>query len=113
MKLAKGMKIISEGWIIKPKGFRVRFQQLVEGELVTEYSPGLEDKALDSDVTTWRYAWKLSRATQAEADSISPGELVNVTVVDEKDRMVNYYVTGKPEIFNPKNTDGIGQNGCE
>lgn len=103
MKLAKGLKIIAEGWITKPKGFRVRFQQLVEGELVTEYSPGLEDKPLDSDVTTWRYAWKLAKATQPGSETISPGELVDVTVVDDKDTMVNYYATGKPEIFNPKN----------
>ena len=104
MKLAQGMKIIAEGWISKPKGYRVRFQQLVEGELVTEYSPGLEDLPLDSDVTTWRYAWKLSKAAQPESEILSPGELVNVTVVDEKDTMVNYYATGKPEIFNPKDT---------
>jgi hypothetical protein len=103
MKLAKGMKIISEGWIIKPKGFRVRFQQLVEGELVTAYSPGLEDNPLDSDVTTWRYAWKMAKATQPGSDTILPGELVNVTVVDDRDAMVNYYATGKPEIFNFKN----------
>lgn len=103
MKLAEGLKRISEGWITKPKGYRVRFQQLVEGELVTEYSPGLEDKPLDSDVTTWRYAWKLAKATQPKSETVLPGELVNVTVVDDKDAMVNYYATGKPEIFNPKN----------
>jgi hypothetical protein len=28
------------------------------------------------------------------------GSLVNITVVDEKDRSVNYYVTGKPQVFN-------------
>jgi len=102
MKLAKGMKIIAEGWVVKPKGFRVRFQQLVDGELVTEYSPGLEDNPLDSDVTTWRYAWKMFKATQAEEETILPGEFINVTVVDEKDNVINYYVTGKTEIFNPK-----------
>lgn len=102
MKIAEGMKLISNGWIIKPKGFRVRFQQLVEGELVTTYSPGLEDKPLDSDVTTWRYAWKMAKATQP-GSTILPGEFVNVTVVDDKDAIVNYYATGKPEIFNFKN----------
>lgn len=102
MKIAQGMKLISEGWIPKPKGFRVRFQQLTDGELITGYSPGLEEKPLDSDVTTWRYARKLSMATQAEEENILPGELVNVTVVDDKDTNINYYATGKPEIFNPK-----------
>lgn len=101
MKLAEGMKRIAEGWITKPKGYRVRFQQLVEGELVTGYSPGLEDAALDSDVTTWRYAWKLAKATQPESEIILPGELVNVTVVDDQDTKVKYYATGKLEIFNP------------
>ncbi len=103
MKIAQGMKLISEGWIPKPKGFRVRFQQLVDGELITGYSPGLEEKPLDSDVTTWRYAWKLSRATQTEDKFILPGELVNVTVVDDREANINYYATGKAEIFNPKN----------
>jgi hypothetical protein len=103
MKLAEGLKRIAEGWILKPKGYRVRFQQLVEGELTTEYSPGLEDAPLDSDVTTWRYAWKLAKASQPESDTLLPGELVNVTVVDEQDKIVNYYATGEPEIFNPKN----------
>ena len=102
MKIAQGMKIISGGWIQKPKGFRVRFQQLVEGELVTGYSPPLTAKVMDSDVTVWRYAWKLAMATQPKDDIISPGDLVNVTVVDDKDNMVDYYVTGKPEIFNSK-----------
>ena len=103
MKLAEGMKRIAEGWIPKPKGFRVRFQQLVEGELATDYSPGLEQAPLDSDVTTWRYAWKLAKASQPESETLLPGELVNVTVVDEQDTMVNYYATGETEIFNPKN----------
>lgn len=93
------MKIIADGWIIKPKGFRVRFQQLVEGELVTMHSPGLEAKPLDSDVTTWRYAWKLARASQPVGDTISPGDLVNVTVVNDQDHIVSYYATGKSEIF--------------
>ncbi len=102
MKIAQGMKIISEGWVVKPKGFRVRFQEWVDGELKTGYSPDLENNPLDSDVTTWRYAWKLSKATQAEGDTISSGDLVNVTVVDDKDNVVVYYATGKPEIFNPR-----------
>jgi hypothetical protein len=104
MKIAEGMKRIAAGWIIKPKGYRVRFQQLVDQKLVTEYSPGLEDAALDSDVTTWRYAWKLAQAAQPESETLFPGELINVTVVDDQNTSVNYYATGKPEVFNPKNT---------
>ncbi len=102
MKLAKGMKLIADGWIVKPKGFRVRFEQMTDGELITGYSPPMEDKPLDSDVTTWRYGWKLAMATQPEGDALPEGCLVNVTVVDDTDRPVNYYVTGKPEVLNPK-----------
>jgi hypothetical protein len=38
----------------------------------------------------------------ATSDDNRPVEerLVNVTVVDEKNRPVNYYVTGKPQVFN-------------
>ncbi len=38
-------------WVIKPKEFRVQYQKLENSELVTEYTPGLEDVGLDSDVT--------------------------------------------------------------
>ena len=102
MKLADGLKVIEKGWIVKPKGFRVRYQKRVDAELVTEYSPRLEDAALDSDVTTWRYAWKLFKATQGQSREIAEDELVNITVVDELDNPVIYYVTGEEEIFNLK-----------
>lgn len=102
MKLTQGLKIIAKGWIEKPKGFRVRYQKQIDSKLVTEYSPGLDNSLLDSDVTTWRYAWKLFMATKAESSDISPDELVNITVVDDSDRQVAYYVTGKPETFNKK-----------
>jgi len=101
MKLAKGMKRIADGWIIKPKGFRVKFEQMTEGELVTGYSPPLEDNPLDSDVTTWRYAWKLAMADKPNEDGIQEGNLVNVTVVDDKEAPITYYATGKKEVFNP------------
>jgi hypothetical protein len=102
MKVVQGMKLISEGWVKKPKGFRVRFLELVDGELITGYSPPLEVNPFDSDVTAWRYAWKLAMATQPKTDTISPGELVNVTVVDDEDTLTRYYATGKTETFNPK-----------
>lgn len=101
MKLAEGMKRIAEGWVVKPKGFRVRFEQVADGERVTGYSPPMEDNPLDSDVTTWRYAWKLAMATAPQSDAPGEGDLVNVTVVDDQDNPVVYYVSGKKEIFNP------------
>ena len=102
MKLAEGLKVIEKGWIVKPKGFRVRYQKRVDSQIVTEYSPRIEDAALDSDVTTWRYAWKLFQATQGQSKEIAEDELVNITVVDELDNPIIYYVTGKEEIFNLK-----------
>ncbi|HCY84781.1 MAG TPA: hypothetical protein DHV36_06565 [Desulfobacteraceae bacterium] len=101
MKLTEGMQLIAEGWIVKPEGFRVKFQQMTNGELVTGYSPPETDTPLDSDVTTWRYAWKLAMAASPEGDELHDGCLVNVTVVDEKGSPIRYYATGKPEIFNP------------
>jgi hypothetical protein len=102
MKIGQGMKIINNVWIQKPKGFRVKYQKLVDSELVTEYSPGLDDEPLDSDVTTWRYAWKLYVSTKSDKETIQEDEMVNVTVVDNDNNNVNYYITGAPEIYNTK-----------
>ncbi len=101
MKLSEGMNLIAKGWAVKPKGFRVRFQQMTDGELVTGYSPPLDASTMDSDVTTWRYAWKLAMASKRGEDTIGEGSLVNVTVVDETDTPVKFYGTGKKEIYNP------------
>lgn len=100
MKLAKGMDMIAKGWIVKPKGFRVRFQKMTDGQWVTSYSPPLEGSPLDSDVTTWRYAWKLAMAATPKEGGPEGDSLVNVTVVDETNRPVRYYVTGAKEVFN-------------
>lgn len=99
MKLAAGMKLIAEGWVTKPKGFRVRFEQMTGGRLVTGYSPPLEDAPLDSDVTTWRYAWKLAMAAAPEGE-LQDGDLVNVTVVDDQNEPVIYYAGGTKMVFN-------------
>ncbi len=102
MKLAAGMKLIEDQWIVKPKQFRVKYQQLVDSELVIQYSPEMTTAGLDSDVTTWRYAWKLFKATKADAPEIQEGEFVNICVVDDQDNPITYYVTGEKEIFNKK-----------
>ena len=67
MKISEGLEVIKKGWIVKPKGFRVKYQKLVDSELTTEHSPTLEDKPLDSDVVAWRYAWKLYMATRSDS----------------------------------------------
>jgi len=100
MKLAKGMELIAQGWIVKPKGFRVRFQKMTDGQWVTSHSPPLYNKPLDSDVTTWRYAWKLAMAAPLHGEKPDGESLVNVTVVDEMDTPVVYYATGEQEVYN-------------
>jgi len=102
MKISEGLKVIEKGWIIKPKGYRVKYQKLVNSELITEYSPDLEDKPLDSDVVAWRYAWKLYVATKSDSTEISDGELINIIVVDDSDKPVKYYATNQLEVFNHK-----------
>ena len=102
MKIAAGLKIIENHWIQKPKGFRVKYQKLVNSELVVEYSPGQQDSSLDSDVTAWRYAWKLFMATRSDSNEIAEGEFINIYAVDESDYPIKYYATGKKEVFNQK-----------
>ncbi len=105
MKITQGMDIIAKGWINKPKEFRVRFQQLENGTLETRYSPPLDKKGLKSDVTTWRYAWKLYMATKTASKEIEPNEMVNLSVVDENDLPIGHYETGDERILNPKKFD--------
>jgi hypothetical protein len=97
MKISEMLKAVDEGWVQKPKGFRVRFQMLQDGKWVTDTMPGPKGKPLDSDVVAWRSAWKLFHASR-------PGgtEYVNLTVVDDQDNPIPYYATGKLEVFNPR-----------
>lgn len=105
MKIAEGLRIIQNGWIRKPKGFRVRFHQQTATGFEVAYSPPLEDAPLNSDVTAWRYAWKLWQATQAEAQAGRLGELYNIVVVDDLDHPVRFYGTGELDTYNPYPTD--------
>lgn len=62
MKLKEADKIIDDNWIIKPAGFRVRYDILEAGALKTQCTPEKDQNPFDSDVTAWRYAWKLWQA---------------------------------------------------
>jgi hypothetical protein len=73
MKIADGLKLIENGWIRKPKGFRVSYHRQTEAGVEAGLSPPPEAAPLNSDVTAWRYAWKLWRATQAAAETGEPG----------------------------------------
>ncbi len=102
MKFADGLKLIESGWVRKPKGYRVRFDQQTETGMQTIYSPPQEDAPLNSDVKAWRYAWKLWQTTLNTADPDTPGAMLNITVVDDLDNLVPFYATGETEIYNPK-----------
>jgi len=102
MEITEGLKIIDAGWVQKPKGFRVKYQKLVDGQLVTELSPPEGKAGLDSDVVAWRYAWKLFRATCSEASGVQADELVNIHVVTDANEKVMYYATNEFDVFNPK-----------
>jgi len=108
MKIADGLKMIENGWIRKPKGFRVRFHRQTDAGLEAGLSPPPEAAPLTSDVTAWRYAWKLGQATQAAAETGDPGALYNITVVDDQDRPFRFYGSGDFETYNPKPIHGEG-----
>ena len=102
MQVSAGLKIIEKGWIRKPAGFRVKYQRLVNGEKITEISPPEESAPLDSDVTAWRYAWKLFKATRRDGEDLQPEELVNICVIDDRGEPIKYYATNTYEVFNSK-----------
>ncbi len=108
MKIAEGLKVIENGWIRKPKGFRVKFHKQTATGIETIYSPPLEDTPLNSDVTAWRYAWKLWQATRAAAEAGEPGAFYNITVVDDQDLPFRFYGSGDVETYNPKRIDSDG-----
>ncbi len=108
MKIADGLTLIGNGWIRKPKGFRVRFHRQTEAGVEVGISPPSEDAPLNSDVTAWRYAWKLWQATQAAAETGAPGALYNITVVDDQDLPFRFYGSGDFETYSPKHVNGSG-----
>ena len=109
MKIADGLKLIENGWIRKPKGFRIRFHRQTEAGVEAGLSPPPEAAPLNSDVTAWRYAWKLWQATRAAAETEAPGALYNITVVDDQDRPFRFYGSGDFETYSPRRIpDGNG-----
>ncbi|MDA3790991.1 MAG: hypothetical protein PF503_21165 [Desulfobacula sp.] len=109
MKITDGMKIIEAGWVRKPKGFRVKYQKQTETGIEDGYSPPAETEPLTSDVTAWRYAWKLWQATLTEAKTSAPGAFYNITVVDDIDKPVRFYGTGDFETYSPVPIPGKDQ----
>jgi len=102
MQVSEGLQIINDGWIRKPKGFRVKCEQLVDGRKLTAISPPEDAAPLDSDVTAWRYARKLFWATRSKDPEIQEGELINIHVIDDQGQAVKFYATGEYDILNRK-----------
>ena len=100
MKLSEGMKIVDQKWVRKKKGYRVHFQKMTDGSLETNYVPGLDNKMLDSDVTTWRFARKLALSGEGQ-DLAEEERLVNIYVVDDLGEQVKHYGTYTFEVYNP------------
>jgi hypothetical protein len=100
MEIADGLKIIENGWIRKPKGFRVSFQKQTDSGMEAGLSPPAGAAPLNSDVTAWRYAWKLAQSTPLGSDAPQEGDLFNIVVVDQDNQPIRYYATGEKEIFN-------------
>lgn len=100
MDITEALKIIDDKWIEKPKGFRVCMQRREGSVWVTDYSPEGEAAPLDSDVTTWRLAWKLAQSTPLGGGDPQEGDLVNLFVVDQDNNAIAYYATGEKDVFN-------------
>ena len=98
MKISEAMKVIDEGWVRKPAGFRVHYQRTTDPGWVTEYAPGLDEDPMDSDVVAWRLAWKFSQVRTG--DDRESRDFVNIYVVDDLGRPVTYYATNQMEILN-------------
>jgi len=106
MKIGQALKVIDEGWVRKRKGFRVHYQRKIGGQVETEYTPGVEDAALDSDVAAWRTAWKLQQATLEENTEFGEGRTINIYVVDDEGNPIPYYKTNEFKVYNQSPTEG-------
>ncbi len=100
MNIKELLSVVDKGWVRKPKGFRVHFEKLTPNGPVTDFVPGTDQALMDSDVVAWRSAWKLFQATQSDDPEFGNGRLVNIYVVDEDNRPVINYATGRYDIFN-------------
>jgi len=100
MNLKKVYKIIDESREKKRTGYRIQFQQKVDSETLTITVPDLDKKSWESDVATWRLAWRLAETRQYDPPDINGGDSVNITVVDDEGNQIKYYATNQFEVFN-------------
>ena len=104
MKLKEAMKGMNEGWIRRRKGFRIRFEKRVESQWVTDYFPDKGEKPLPSEVSAWELARRFAESNPSGGEEIQEGDIVNISVVDDLDTVVNFYGTNEPRAFNPRKT---------
>jgi hypothetical protein len=104
MKISESLKIIDEGWVKKPKGFRVHFQKKIGSEWITDYAPGEDEEPLDSDVVAWRLAWKLSQAGKSDSKGTIEGDMVNLYVIDDVGNQIKFYGTNEFTVLNEYET---------
>ena len=94
------LEAIDNGWIKKPKGFSLRFEESVDSEMRTDYVPELDAALLDSDVVSWRLAWKLAKVDVESDEGLPRRRFSNITVVNDEGEAIRYYLTNEYEIFN-------------
>jgi hypothetical protein len=104
MNLKELYKTIDENRAKKRSGYRIQFQQKVDAEILTITIPDLDEKSWQSDVATWRLAWRLAESRQSDPPDINGGDSVNITVVDDEGNPVKYYATNQLEAFNQVDT---------
>lgn len=100
MKSKEAYKIIDKGWVKKRTGYRIRFQRQIDGEMVTDYFPDMDEEPWLSEVAIWRMAWRLAESRLSDPPDINAGDLINVTVIDHEGNPVKYYTTNQFEVFN-------------
>ena len=100
MKIADAMKTIDKNWIEKKKGFRVSMHRYEATGWVFDQTPGENAAPLDSDVTSWRLAWKLAQSTPLRTGEPQEGDMINIFVVDQDNNPIFHYASGEKEILN-------------
>jgi hypothetical protein len=99
MKQIDVLKLGDKIWVRKAKGFRICCTEFQDGKRVPVTMPTEENPAMDSDVSAWRMAIKLSESGGA-ADDGNP-LYTDITVIDDTGEPIRYYVTDSLQIFNP------------
>jgi len=99
MELKEAMKIIGEGWVQRPKGFRVRFERREGGQWVSDSFPSESETPFTSDVMAWELARRFAEASQKRPSEAAEGDIASITVVDDKGEPVAFYATGAIRII--------------